>query len=368
MKRFLGFVKKEFLHIMRDVRSLMILLGIPVVQILLFGYVLTNEIKNADIAVLDHSRDETTARIINKISSSDYFQVTRVLNSDREIERALESGEVKMVVVFGQDFGRYFQRTGQANVQLIADASDPNNANLLVSYARAIINDFTLGQVAQTNSPPAIDQKVRMLFNEKLEGVYMFVPGTMALILMLLSAMMTSISIAREKEMGTMEVLLVSPLRPTQIVLGKVMPYVLLAFLNALVIIVLGVTVFGMPVQGSLTLLMLESLLFICLALALGIFISTMADTQMVAMFISMFALMLPTILLSGFIFPISNMPQVLQYLSHIIPAKYFIVILKNVMLKGTGFLYIWQETLVLVLMMTGLIILSIKKFKIRLD
>jgi ABC-2 type transport system permease protein len=213
-----------------------------------------------------------------------------------------------------------------------------------------------------------INTEARMVFNEGLKSVYMFVPGTMALILMLVSAMMTSISIAREKEMGTMEVLLVSPLRPAQIVIGKVLPYVVLAFINAITIILIGYFIFEMPVKGSLWLLLAENLLFISLALSLGILISTLAKSQQVAMFISLFALMLPTILLSGFIFPIENMPVILQWLTYIIPPKYFIIIIKNIMIKGTGFEFVWKETLVLIGMMILFIIISVKKFKVRLE
>jgi ABC-2 type transport system permease protein len=210
--------------------------------------------------------------------------------------------------------------------------------------------------------------KPRMLFNNELKGVYMFVPGTMALILMIVTAMMTSISITREKEMGTMEVLLVSPLKSIQVIAGKVFPYVFLAFLNGVTIIALGYFVFDMPVNGSLILLLTETLLYIIMALSLGIFISTISTSQQMAMFISMFALLLPTMLLSGFIFPVENMPWPLQWLSTIIPAKYYIIIIKNIMIKGTGLLYIWKETLVL-LAMTGIFIgLSIKNFKIRLE
>jgi ABC-2 type transport system permease protein len=207
-----------------------------------------------------------------------------------------------------------------------------------------------------------------MLFNNELKGVYMFVPGTMALILMIVSAMMTSISITREKETGSMEVLLVSPLRSFQVIIGKVMPYVLLAFMNGVVIVALGYYVFEMPINGSLTLLLAETLLYIVMSLSLGIFISTMSNTQQVAMFISMFALLLPTMLLSGFIFPVENMPWPLQWLSTIIPAKYFIILIKNIMIKGTGLLFVWKETLVLIVMTLIFIGLSVKKFKIRLE
>jgi ABC-2 type transport system permease protein len=207
-----------------------------------------------------------------------------------------------------------------------------------------------------------------MLYNKELKGVYMFVPGTMALILMLVSAMMTSISIAREKEMGTMEVLLVSPLKPLPIVIGKVIPYMVLSFINAIVIIALSYFVFEMPIRGNLFFLLAETLLFIFMALSLGILISTVSNSQMVAMFISMFALMLPTMLLSGFIFPVENMPKVLQGISAIMPAKYFITIIKNIMIKGSGIFVVWKETLILVGMTVFFLVMSVKKFKVRLE
>jgi len=216
--------------------------------------------------------------------------------------------------------------------------------------------------------PMQIDSEVKMLYNEELKGVFMFVPGTITILLMLISAMMTSISITREKELGTMEVLLVSPLRPIQIIIGKVVPYIFISFMIAVIILVLGFTVFSMPVQGNLFLLMGECLLFIIMALSLGIFISTVTKTQQTAMMISMFALMLPTILLSGFIFPIENMPPLLQVISNIVPPRWFIVIIKAIMLKGVGIAYIWKETLIIAAMTFVFIGLSIKKFKVRLD
>jgi ABC-2 type transport system permease protein len=216
--------------------------------------------------------------------------------------------------------------------------------------------------------PMQIDTEVRMFYNESLKSVYMFVPGIMAMILMLISAMMTSISITREKELGTMEILLVTPLRPTQIILGKVTPYLFLSIINAIVIVLIGHLVFLVPIKGSVIFLMAETILFILMALCLGILISTAAKTQMTAMFISMIALMLPTMLLSGFIFPIENMPKALQVLSSIMPPRWFIIIIKNIMLKGTGILYVWKETLIIAGMATLFTTIAVKKFKTRLE
>jgi ABC-2 type transport system permease protein len=300
--------------------------------------------------------------------SSGYFLLDRNLESTNDIEAIFRQGKVKEVLVFGRDFSRKLQREGKADVQIIADASDPNLGKLLASYASGIINDYITKQMGNLHLPMQIDPEVRMVYNEELKSVYMFVPGIMAMILMLISAMMTSISITREKEMGTMEILLVSPLRPVQIILGKVMPYLGLSIINAVVILGIGHLVFGVPVRGSWVLLMGESILFIMMALCLGILISSLVKTQMVAMFISVIALMLPTILLSGFIFAIENMPMFLQVVTYFIPPRWFIVILRNIMLKGVGLAYVWKESLILILMAVVFVTIAVRKFKTRLE
>jgi ABC-2 type transport system permease protein len=368
MKTFLSFVKKEFYHIFRDKRTMFVLFGMPVAQMLLFGFVITNEIKDIKVAILDLSRDNTTKEISNKLLSSGYFKLEEYLQSSNQIESTFRKGNVKEVIVFEDGFEDKLTKTGTASIQLLADASDVNTANLVVNYTSAIVMDYSNKINGQFQRPMQIVPQVRMMFNEELKGVYLFVPGIMAMILMLISALLTSISIVREKELGTMEILLVSPLRPIQIILGKVTPYILLSFINAVIIIVLGVTVFGMPLEGNILLLLGESMLFIIMALSLGIFISTATTSQQTAMMISMFALMLPTILLSGFIFPIANMPGILQVLCQLMPPRWFIVIVKNIMVKGTGFYYVWFETLVLVIMTVVFIFLSYKKFKVRLE
>ncbi|MCF8371000.1 MAG: ABC transporter permease [Bacteroidales bacterium] len=368
MNRFFAFVKKEFLHIFRDYRTMIILFGMPIAQLLIFGFVISNEIRDAHIAILDHSKDEHTQKITEKLVSSGYFILSDELKNENEIDACFRAGNAKLALVFEPGFGRLLEKTGKANLQIIADASDPNSAEMLSNYTQAIISAYIKDLNMAGYGNKIIRAETRMQFNPGLKGVFMFVPGTMALILMLISAMMTSITIAREKETGTMEVLLISPLRPIQIILGKVAPYLLLSFINAIVILALGFFVFGLPIRGSLILLLAESMLFILMALSLGILISTVAKSQQVAMFISMFALLLPTMLLSGFIFPIENMPVILQYLSAIMPPRWFIVIIKNIMLKGTGFLFVWKETLILTLMAIAFVVVSVKKFKLRLE
>lgn len=368
MNRFIGFVKKEFNHIFRDPRTMLILFGMPIAQILIFGYVVSNEITDVKIGIYDKSHDHVTREITNKIKSSGFFILHENLKSDNEIEEAFKRGIVREVIVFEPNFANKLERDGTAGIQIIADASDANTANIVSNYTQAIINNYVKNELFDQGLPFEIVPEVRMLYNDELKGVYMFVPGTMALILMLVSAMMTSISIAREKEMGTMEVLLVSPLKPLPIVIGKVIPYMALSFINAVAIIALSYWVFDMPIQGNLIFLLAETLLFILMALSLGILISTVANSQMVAMFISMFALMLPTMMLSGFIFPIENMPKILQWLSSIMPARYFITIVKNIMIKGSGIGVIWKETLIIAGMTVLFLGLSVKKFKVRLE
>jgi drug efflux transport system permease protein len=368
MKRFIGFIKKEFYHIFRDKRSLFILFGMPIAQIMLFGFAITNEINNVDIAVLDKSKDATTQEIINKISASKYFSNKQILKSDAEIEPVFKKGAVKAVLVFENNFDKKRIKENKATVQIITDATDPNTAQTISNYTNAILQNYQREHNKNIGSPYQITIQTHMIYNPELKSVFMFVPGVMTIILMLVSAMMTSISITREKELGTMEILLVSPLKPYLVIVGKVVPYIFLSIINAVVIVLLSIFIFGMPVEGNLFLLALESILFIINALSLGILISTISNTQQTAMMISLMGLMLPVILLSGFIFPISSMPVILQVLSDVIPAKWFLIIIKEIMLKGVGFAFIWKETLILLGMTLFFMTVSIKKYKIRLE
>ncbi len=368
MKRFLGFVLKEFRHIFRDTRTLIILFGLPVVMIILFGYVVTNELRDIRVGVLDYARDESSEDMLQDLFSSGYFIRAGELESEKDIEKIFKSGAAEEVILIEPHFGDKIVREKKAAIRIIADASNANAAQLAANYTQAIISQWIMKQNSGIAVPWQINVKPRMFYNEELKGVNMFVPGLMALILMLISALMTSVTITREKEMGTMEALLVSPLRPIEIIMGKVTPYILLSFINAITIIILGYFVFRVPVEGSIILLLAECMLYIILALSLGVFISTVAKSQQMAMIISLLGLMLPTILLSGFIFPIDNMPLILQWFSALMPARWFIIIIKNIMLKGTGLLYIWKETLFLLFFTLFFMINAIKRFKIRLE
>lgn len=309
MERFIGFIKKEFYHIFRDSRSLFIIFGMPIAQIMLFGFAITNEINNVDIAILDHAADFNTEEIINKISSSKYFRVKQILAREAEIEGVFQKGKIKAVLIFEKDFGRNLLQQESAKIQIITDATYPNTANVITNYINAILQNYQQEKNSNIQLEYQIVPQTRMFYNQELKSVFMFVPGVMTIILMLVSAMMTSISITREKELGTMEILLVSPLKPFQVIIGKVVPYIFLSVINAAIIVILSIFIFKMPLEGNLLLLAAESVLFIITSLALGILISTIAETQQAAMMISLMGLMLPVILLSGFIFPISSMP-----------------------------------------------------------
>lgn len=368
MKAFLGFIYKEFLHIIRDKRTLLILLGMPLVQIILFGFGMTNEIRNANIAILDLSKDNITKEISSKILSTNYFKLSKYLNSEKEIENVFKAGKVKQVIVFEPNFAIKLQKFQKATIHMITDGTDPNMGNSIMNYSNSIILNYQreLNHTAQI--PFQIVPEVKMRYNPELKGVYLFVPGLITILLILVSAMMTSISITREKEMGTMEVLLVSPMKPISVIIAKVIPYSLLSFIITLIILGLGQTVFKVPNNGSVPLLLAECILYLFMGLSLGILISTVAPTQEIAMFVSLVGLMLPTILLSGFIIPIENMPVWLQILTNIIPARWFIIIIKNIMLKGTGIEGVWKETMIIILMTSFFILVSSKKYKIRLQ
>ncbi|MFI5129198.1 MAG: ABC transporter permease [Chitinophagales bacterium] len=367
MKQFGAFVKKEFYHIFRDKRTLFILLGMPIMQIIIFGFALTNEVKNSKIAVLDNSKDVATTSLIAELESSRYFDIERNIYSDKDIERSFKAGKIKLAVVFPQHFNEDLQHFNKAQVQLVADASDPNVANTLTNYASAIIMDYQKRVTHDRQLPYTIKTEMRMLYNPQLKGAYNFVPGVMAMVLMLVCTLMTAITVVREKEMGTMEVMLVSPVQPLKIIVAKAVPYLLLSIVNITSILLLSVFVLEVPINGSLLLLSFESILFTLTCLAFGLLISSSTDSQQTAMFISLTGMFLPTIMLSGFMFPIENMPLPLRLLSNLVPAKWYYLIVKDVMIKGVGFASIWKETLILAGMMVFLLAMAIKKFKIRL-
>lgn len=365
---FWAFVKKEFYHISRDRWTVVILLILPIVMLLLFGYALNTEVKNSGLAVYDPSNDAVTRAIIDKLQINDYFVLKKVLHNQDDIENAFQKGDIGMVVVFSDDFQKNIVHGGNARIQLIADGSDPNTASILATYATTIIAGYQKELMKTDNLPYQITPDVKFLYNPSMKTAYNFVPGVMGMILLLICAMMTSISIAREKENGTMEVLLASPMKPLYVILSKTVPYFVLSLVNLTTILLMAVFIMKVPIAGSLFWLLAISLLYIFVALALGILISTLMSSQVAAMLVSGVVLMFPVLLLSGMIFPIENMPLFLRILSDIIPAKWFIIAVKKLMIKGLGLSSILLELSILGAMAVFFISVSLKKFKIRLE
>ena len=366
MKQLITFVKKEFWHVLRDKRTLLVLFGMPVVQVLLFGFALSTEVKNTKIGVLDQDKSQNSIELISKIKANQYFDVEKNLRSIDEAQDAFKGGKIKMILVIPAQFAQDVNSGKKAQLQLITDGTDINMANQIYNFISNIIMDFYGQETLQPKS--GVQPEIRMLYNPQLKGAPNFVPGVMALILLIICVLMTAIAIVREKEMGTMEVLLVSPMKPYIIILAKAIPYFILSMIILVSILILSVTVLDLPIKGSLLLLFGISIIFIITNLLLGIVISIVTDSQQTAMLIALVGTMLPTIMLSGFMFPVENMPLPLQMIGNVIPAKWYYEIVKNIMIKGTGLEVIWKHVLVLIGMMLVLFVIAVKKFKIRLE
>lgn len=367
MKKLLTFIEKEFYQVFRDGRTLLILFGLPVVQIVLFGFALSSEVKNIGIAVMDNAQDIHSQQIVAKIQSSSYFKMKGTVLNYSEIEDRFKEGDIKCVILFPSNLGSDLYRKGGAKIQIIADATDPNTATIVSNYLSAIITSYQ-GELNQTSQLSyQIIPELRQLYNEDQNGSLNFIPGVIALIFMIVSTALTSVAVVREKEMGTMEILLVSPFKPIMVLIAKAIPYLVLSLINFTIILLLSVYLLNVEIKGSLILLFAESILFIITCLSLGLLISNVTDSQQTAMLLSMMGMMLPTLLLTGFMFPLENMPWIFRVVSTIIPSKYYYDIVKSVMLKGLDFSYVWKETLILLGMSIGLLTLAIKRFKIRL-
>ena len=352
----------------RDRKTLLLLFGLPVTQIILFGFALTNEIKNSKIVICDYAKDHASQRIIEKIAATNTFEIEKSILSHQQIEAAFKSGKIKLVVVFPAGFEKDLSHFKKASLQVIADASDPNTATTLTSYITSMATDYQK-ELSQLNPLPyQVVPQIRMLYNPELKGATNFVPGVMALVLLLVCVLMTSASIVREKEKGTMEILLVSPFNPFLVIISKAVPYFVLSLFNLVVILVLSVFLLDMPFNGSLLLFFAESSLFIIAALSLGLLISNSTDSLQSAMLVSLLGMLIPTMLFTGFMFPIENMPKPLQIISNIVPSRWYYIIVKSIMIKGLGFVAIWKETLILLGMTAFLLLVSFKKFKIRLQ
>ncbi len=366
MKQLLVFIQKEFFHVFRDRRTLLILFGLPVVQILLFGFALSSEVKNIHLTVADNANDIASQQIVNKIRSSSYFIVSESNIGYGEIEAEFKRGDAKAVLVFPDGFANDLLHAGTAAVQIVTDGSDPNIAKTVVNYLTNIITAYEVEKYGRAAGAQIIPE-IRMLYNEEGNGSLNFIPGVMALILMIVCTALTSVSVVREKELGTMEVLLVSPFKPIWVLIAKAIPYLLLSLINFTIILLTAAYVLNVDVKGSVPLLFFASTLFIITCLSLGLLISNATNSQQTALLISLMALMLPTIIFTGFMMPLENMPLPFQIISNILPSRWYYLIVKSVMLKGLGFSYIWKEVLVLGSMTAVLLTIALKKFKTTL-
>jgi ABC-2 type transport system permease protein len=366
-RAFAGFVRKEGYHIVRDWQTLLVLLGMPLLQVLLFGFAIRSDVRQVPLAFVEPMPDAATAAVRARFAAaSGTFRVVGAVRAIEALDGAFRSGGVRVAVVFPNGLARRLGRGEAAPVQLVVDGADPNTGGIMEAYARAVLQGVAAELGAATPAVRLVPVQ-RMRFNPTLASVNLFVPGLVAFVLTIVSALMTAVTIAREKETGTMEMLLVSPLRPWQVVAGKVAPYLALGFTNVLLVLTAARLVFDVPVRGSLPLLLALSLLYTLTALAMGIVISSRAATQRTAMLAALAGLMLPTLLLSGFIFPIDAMPLPLRAVSHLIPARWFILIVRGIMLKGAGVMELWQEMLVLAGLTILLLAAGIRRLAVRL-
>lgn len=352
MKQFFSFILKETKHIIRNKRTMLMLFGMPIVMMLLFGFAITNDVRNVRVVIVMSNTDNATQQVADRLAASEYFALSKVVATPAEAEKAIRNQEADMAVVFAQDFA-----SRKSGYQLIVDAADPNMAQQWTTYVNAIIAN-TASSVVNT----------KLLYNPQMKSTYNFVPAIMGTLLMLVCAMMTSISIVREKEKGTMEVLLVSPTKPLMIIVAKLVPYLVLAFTILSIILLMSSFVLGIPIKGSLFWIYVVSTIYILLALSLGILVSTIAETQLVALLISAMLLMMPVIILSGMMFPIESMPKILQYISAIVPTRYYISAMRKLMIMGTGIEEIYFEVSILISMLIALMSLALVKFNKRLE
>ncbi len=368
MKTFLSFVRKEFYHIFRDFRTLMILIAIPIILIVLFGFAITTEVKDIRITVVDNAHDQLSQQLVEAFRASSYF----VLQGEQTIDEArhsLETSSTDMALVIGDNFAQGLGHGTGASVQLLVDGSEPNQGSTRAGYAQQVIAAWAQSAMqgrGASGSQLTINPVVHMLYNPQGKSEYNFVPGTLGLILMLICAMMTSIAIVREKETGTMEILLASPLKPMTIILAKLIPYFVVGSVDLAIMLTLSKVLLGMPFAGSLPVFLGISLLYVIVALSLGLFISTLVNSQLAAMLLSI-VLVIPVLYFSGMAFMIESMPEVFQRVSAIMPARWYVSAARKLMIQGVEAKYVVEETCVLALEAVVLLAVSLASFKKRL-
>lgn len=368
-KQFIAFIQKEFIHIRRDPYTLMILIFMPIVEMLLFGFALNMDVTNLRTMVVDYANDRYSQKIIDKVRSHNDFIFKGVSHNPYEIDQMMRANKLDMAIILPKNLEKDIHTQHPTEIQIIVDATDPNAGKISAGYASALIGSVVQEDLNrdETLLPFQINVNTRMLYNPTMHSSYNFVPGVMGLVLIILCTIMTSVSIAREKERGNMELLLTSPANSTIMVLAKAVPYFLLSMINLVTILVLSYFVLGVPIRGSLLLIIFITMIYIFLALAIGLAISSLVNAQRDAILISGFGMMMPTIILSGMLFPIASMPTALQWISRIVPASYYIAAIRKVMIQGLPFSGVWQETMVLIFMAIFMIFIAIINIRPRL-
>jgi len=360
-------IKKEFRHIFRDPRSLLLAFLMPVMMILLYGHAIKIDITNINLGVNDLDRSSSSRELIESFAQSGYFSIVAYPENRNQIEDLFKNRKIKAAIVFPHDFSSSITKNLRTRVQVIIDGSDSNTATIVMNYVEIILSTYTRNINENFVRPPILIEP-RVWYNPDLESGHFIIPGLVAVILMMICALMTSVTIAREKEAGTMEQILVSPVKPAELIFGKVFPYIIIAFLDGALVVTAAKLMFGVAIVGSLIDLMLLSIFYLYASLAIGVFISTRVKTQQVAMMGSLVVTILPSLILSGFIFPIRSMPLILQGLSYIVPAKYYINIIRGIILKGIGVSYLWPNTVFLFVLGTLLLLISVARFRKNLD
>jgi ABC-2 type transport system permease protein len=367
MRRILFVAEKELHHIFRDPRSLTVALVMPIMMTFLYGYAVNMDIENIALAIVDRDGSAESRALSDRFYQSTYFTPPDQIVDPNDPDGILREGAANAVLTIPGGFGESVVRREPVALGLIIDGSDNSLGTAVKAYADAVVNKYLLSTMPVGFRPPAVDLSIQVLYNPDLKSSHFFVPGLVAIILMMISALLTSITIAREKETGTMEQLLVAPVRPLEILAGKILPYIFLALLDGILVLVFAKFLFGVPFTGSKLLLLGFGLIYIITSLAIGILISSLVRTQQLAMMMALMTTMLPSVMLSGYIFAIKNMPPFLQVVSRIVPAQYFLKIIRGIMLKGAAFEVLITQALFLVALAVVMIVVAIKKFNTRI-
>jgi ABC-2 type transport system permease protein len=375
MKNILHLMKKEFIQTLRDKKMIPIIFVLPVLQLILLGYAANIDIKDVSMVVCDMDKSQTSFNFISQFTNSGYFTLVKSIDSPKEIDYYIDDGYASVALMIPTDFSKNLLAKKGTSIQFICDGSDANSANIALGYAKQITALYSqnvflenMEKSGRKMSTPRIIPEPRVWFNPELKSKNYMIPGVLSLILMIITMAMTSLGIVKEKEIGTLEQLIVTPIKRYQLIIGKVFPFAVFGLIDITLVISVAVFVFAIPIRGSVLLLFFLTLLYILITLGLGLFISTISKTQQQAMMTAMFFVMMPFMFLSGFAFPIENMPIIIQYITHIIPLKYYLIIVRGIFLKGIGIAELWKEALILLIWGISIIAISVVRFNKKLS